>query len=624
MARKRFGKQELTEAADEIVTTWQKRKSNRRVLEQEMREIDRQLEMVPKERTTSRKSVHGQREAEWFPDMELPLQSQTLEVLNADEIRMTLPDSGSWFEARVNASQEDFTSMEASLQSGRLLSGDNDPSSGITQDNLDKVAGAFVDHQHRQYDFADNLNLIYGEGNKYGMGIGRARTLTKRITQETAKGITRELQKIPVLVPRSLKKTYLDEDIHDIIAAGHQIGPNIIFENDQRVEDLKLAASKAPDSEGWLPAALKGMENGSNGSVKTLELEGDLIIDRKTTDSQVHQGVIISVAVAFAGTKEQPTMDRRVYRVQKRETPGSSYFLFPYHREGLGTPYATSPLRKGRPIQSAAVEALNRLLQVAILTAERPGVYDRDDPTLAAQGGPIIEPGRWNAVSGGTNAMAFMDVGDVAPLLALYQSLINQYYDVVGVNPPRLGERTVSHTTLGSKELELSRGTVRTVDFVRSSLNGPLTRWLDMSYRMGRKLVNGERSFYVERYNSFVTISGQSDLPEEVIWKAFGSGAPDEEQARQAQRLASLQLAIQVDQLRQASILQGAPSSLNFDNILRQTLMQGGWTDVDQLIASGVDALSEGATAGPPVPGASGGALSAAPAAIQALGSQLQ
>ena len=186
---------------------------------------------------------------------------------------------------------------------------------------------------------------------------------------------------------------------------------------------------------------------------------------------------------------------------------------------------------------------------------------------------------------------------------AIYIALLSQYSDVTGINAPRLGAQTVSHTTAYSKQVELNRGTVRTVDYVRNTLQGPLEQWLNMAYIMGRSTWNKTQKVYIDAYNGFVELD-KKHLPEDVTWKALGSGGPDEERVKSDRRFQALVQAIQLDQF---AIQQGKQANIDIEKAQEAMLRNAGWTDTDVLKN----------TQAP-----QGAQPAAAPAAIQALAMQ--
>jgi hypothetical protein len=570
VTKRKIQKKDWDHLADYICDTHSTRKNNRKDLEKQWADIDRQIEMRPDKSHKLLPGGGADPNKAWMPEMELPLQAQTLEMLTADAARMQFADSGNWFSAHAELTDEYLNRVDFKS----LIAGDeNDVPSTITQDNVDKLVQGASNFWQNQYDFRQNVDRINGESFKYGMGVGRGRLVTKSIYQHTTKGVVKGKQKIPVLFPRSIKNTYPDDSQHHLMNEGHIVGTSVIFEKTQRLSDLVLAAkgSANPNDEngGWMRKNVSRLKPNKHGEVSLLEYEGDMVIPRSSADSIYVPNTIITVA-AGEGTRE-------IVRVRYNKYPFSSYVLFPYHCEHLDSAYPTSPLMKGRPIQIAAVDSLNQMIMAGQLNVLPPIRWDKDDPELAVSGGPQVYPG---ALWGAATKIDVNEIGNPTALMGVYMGLLQQYANVTGINAPRLGAQTVSHTTAFAKESEISRGTIRTVDYVKSTLSGPLEKWLHMEYEMGREEL-GQNSIYIAPYGGFVEIS-KNELPKRVVFEAHGSGGPAEENAKSQQRLASIQMALQVHSM---AAQMGIDTGLDLGRIIEQTLRQGGWTDIDALMA---------------------------------------
>jgi len=566
----RLTKDDKESMAEKICDTKQTRANKRKPLERQWREIDRQLAMIPAEKV--RKQQQGQIEQlnSWMSETELPNQSETLEISTADARRLMVPKGVDWFAAHAALTDEYLDKVD--IQS--LIAGDeNDVPSKITQDNADKLVQGLLSHWHNQYDFKGNLSLINAEAFKYSMGIGRARYVKKRVFLHQSKGVNFKDQKIPILVPRSIKNTYLDDTCHSLSNEGLIIAPAQIFCQVNKVKDLMLASKRGSDDindmhGGWIKNSFKGWDE--EAEVEILEWEGDMVVNRKTTGSLYLPNAIISVAVGVKNGKTNGTTERTVFRIRKNDVPYSSYILFPYHNEHIDDPYATSPLMKGRPIQAAQTEALNRLSELGQLQSQPPVSQDSDDDENSQ-----IYPGARLGESAKIH-----EIGNPTAMLAVYSAFDSQYSDVTGRTAARLGQQTVSHTTAFAKDAELARGQVRINSYVDASLEGPLERWLMMEYEMGRKNMT-EEMYYIRPYGGFVRVK-KAFLPEHVEFEAYGAGQPADENAKFQKRMAALNQAIQIDQL---NISMGNPPTLDFASIIEQTLGEGGWTDIDQLKA---------------------------------------
>lgn len=579
--KRRFGPQDWRFIAEFVISTWDDRKQRRLSRERHWKEIDRQVAMEPcnKHKTMPDGTIDTTKA--WMAEMELPLQAQALEVLTADARRMLFPPNGSWFKSHAETPDEyldlvDFSSI--------ILGDEAEVPSLINQDNADKLVEGFILNFMRQNDFKSRIDRIDAEAFQYGMGIGRVRKETKNVYIHEARGVIKEEQRIPVVVPNSIKRIYLPEPLPSTHSS-QVLGESIIAEDWMRLDNLRIAASLGsndPNNEdgGWMSANVRKLEPDENGMVQLLELEGDIVVPRKTVRSMVIPGAIVTVAVGGKdGLKGEVT--RAVVRFRYRKMPFSSYVLFPYHHESVDEAYPTSPLMKGRPVQIAAVDALNRLMDAAALRNAPPVAFDKDDTTFGATGGPRIHPNAlWETLG---EIRVYSEIGgEPAAMSSTLSLFINLYSELTGVLPARLGAQTVSHTTAFAKDAELQRGAVRTVDFVQSSGDGPFIRMLDMMYQMGLSSFkkNETMSFYIESYGGYVQI-GKEHLPKRANFEWFGAGGPAEQAQKEARRLESLQTAIQIDQIK---IQQGEEATLDLAAAQRQTLIQGGWTDVDTLI----------------------------------------
>ncbi len=567
----KFGKDEWDHIAKFIKEELQRRKTdpNRKHLEKVWKEVDRQLRMEPDIRfkmisgTNRRDPTKG-----WMPEMELPLQSQTLETLTADARRMLKPDSGPFFSAHAAVTDEWLRVVERE-DPLRIAGDEGGVESTFGQASADRLVESWLGHFHGQYDFWATWDILNGEAFKYGTFAGRAKNVTKKIMIETSRGVISSKQRFPVLLPRSMKETYLDDRPYSVMNEGVAIGPAQIWCVNQRLEDIVMAAKDGktePDDEdgGWMPDALMGVEaDKKSKTVQIIEYEGDLIAPKKDSGSYFLPNAIATVLVDKAGP--------RVIRFRWRKTPFSSYLTQPYHIEDMKTPYGVGPLMMGMPVAKAAAESLNRFMQAAILNTEPPLQYDSDDASFAAAGGPIVAPReKWPTMA---NVKA-VEIGDVTALQSAYLALISQYYDVTGVNQPRLGQTTKSHTTAFAKDAELQRGVARTVDYGNTVIDSPMTKWLDMEYHMS-KAVKGEQLILMD--GVFMEIKA-SQMPEFATFQAFGAGGPAEKREKQATKLAALAQAAQIDQVKLGT--GGKP--MDYEAMQREILREGGWTDVEQ------------------------------------------
>lgn len=275
---------------------------------------------------------------------------------------------------------------------------------------------------------------------------------------------------------------------------------------------------------------------------------------------------------------------------------------------------------KGRTVQMLATDACNRLLDSASLKNQPPVGYDASNMAFAQTGGPEIYPcAQWPTID---PVKVYSEIGgDPSALASVMMQSIQLYNELTGVLPARVGAQTRSHTTAYAKGAEIERGATRTVDYVNATGVGPITRWLDMAYTLGRDAIgrNEDISFYIEAYGGFVSVD-KSQLAENVSWEWFGSGGPADRQQKAQNKLNALQLALKMDQLAMSV---GKRPTVDIAAAIRETLREGGWQDLEAITDAGSQSSGGGAPGGvapaPGIPGASQGNPGAAVAALQNL-----
>lgn len=581
--KRRFDKRDFDYIAEFVIEEFERRKNKRLDLDKHIKEIDRQVAMIPD--ITHKMASNGKLDPDraWMAEMELPYQAQALEVLTADARR--LYEAENWFVG--HAAMTDEYLREVDFQS-LVLGDETEVPSQINQDNADKLAQGFLLHLFRQNDFFGRLDRINAEAFKYGMGVGRARMETKNVFIDDARGVRKETQKIPVLVPVSIKQLYLD-DAKPSIHTAQALGPAHIAHDWIKLESLAIAANrgvndpKDPDG-GWMADGIKGLTADENGYVQILEMEGDIVVPRKTTRSIVIPGAIVTVALGSAA-KDGEKATRGCVRFRFRKGQYNSYSLFPYHYEDATGTYPTSPLMKGRTVQIMAVQSLNRLMDAAALKNAPPVGWDRSDQYFASKGGPVIHPSaQWGTADPKSIEVFDKIGGDPAAMAQVLTLSINMYAELTGVLPARLGAQTVSHTTAFAKDAELTRGAVRTVDYVKQSGEGPVTRWLEQAYHMGRDALGSQEtiSFFIPSYGGFVEVN-KKQLPETVIFQWFGAGGPAEEMQKRQMKQQSAMSAIQLDMME---VQKGGSPNIDVRAMQAELLRDGGWTDVDVIMRS--------------------------------------
>lgn len=608
---RQFSEADFDKVAEYIVEEHRRRKKNRKDNEKAWKEIDRQLRMEPEVKYKRNPDGSPISHKAWMPEIELPNQAEALEILCADALRMLFPDSGDFYRIKADAPDQFLAMFKDST--ALVVNSEVDPPSMVTQTNVDDYARGWLNHILRQFDHRKSWDLINADSFKYGNGVGRVRMAKKPVFVHQVTGTFDKTAEIPIIAPVSIKNTFLDENEFSYMASGAVMGPAVIFHQHKKLADvqvdMKSGNSDAEDeiSGGWIKDSMKGVEADKNGCIELLEFEGDLVIpEAGEFESTYVPGVICTVVIGKDGSKGVA----KLVRLRFRKLATSSYIAVPYHQESIDNVYATSPLMKGLPIQRCASEAMNRFMQSAILNTEPVIKYSRDDQYFKAKGGPKVFPGATWATDGDVEVM---QIGNPVALQAAYTALQAQYADVTGINAARLGSQTVSHTTAYAKDQEIERGTVRTVDYSRSIIHGPMTRWLNMCYELSRKSLGDKtEQVYMDSYGAFLNVSQQM-LPEKVFIEVYGSSGPSDSAAKQQKRTAAL---LTVVQLNNVAVQMGLAQPLNYDAMQRELLKEAGITDVDIFTS-----VPQGNPANPGMAGIGGGgqASNALPIALQGL-----
>ena len=583
---------DFSSVAEMIIQEHKDRKKRREILEKHWDEIDRQLAMKPElshKTNTKGKVIKGR---EWMPETELPLQAQTLEILSADVRRLLFPKNRDSFSARAALTDKYINRFNraGSPFAGELPAKDISIHAELNQDNGDRLAAAMITHWRSQYDYRAHVGMINVQGLNKGFGVGRLRKVRRRIFGYDARPGGSINQRIPVLVPRDVRKVYLDDNATSVMHEGETLGPNIIQEQSIKYADLMASAQDGGENPrdengGYIPAQIKKLAGSSDDTIQLLELEGDLVVD-STNSTLITRDVVVTVAV---GSKKGARQNFGLVRY--REGQGfSTYIVHQYHLEGPEFTTGASPLLKGMPIAKLAAQAMNRIMESAQLKNSPPVGWNKDEIAFAGTGGPVIEPyAQWSTADLDAIKVWSEIGGDPSGLLAVFAGLLSLYADMTGITPPRLGAQTKSHTTAFAKDVELNQGAVRTVDYVNSILEGPMTRSLALEYRMGLSAMRGRQTIFIPNWNEFVHIT-RAHLPDIVKFLAIGAGAPAEDQARNAQRLQSGQLAMSLDAAAQEA---GEPSSLNIPGLIRNVLENGGWVDLDDILVARNEGTAE-------------------------------
>lgn len=581
-------------AADTIQAEKERRARNRKDLELIWKEIDRQLAMDPLPR-----SVSSGDKKDWYPDIELPLQFNTLEVIAADARRLTFPRNSDWFFVNSNMSDQFMARWEKNRAKRSIVPGAG-ISEKIDQETADTVVKAVLEHYHKLYNFRGQIDLFFGEEIKYGTAVARVRDVTLANFSHEFRGLQAKTIVGPAMIPCPIWNTYLDDRMSALAHEGTALMPSVIRCSYQNVVDLQIAAQRGGTERGWMMDKIEKLretqtKDKAKGQVEIIEFEGDLIIE-KTGKNLFLPNARWKVAVGGHGAY--------VVRFEANPYPFVSYVTGHYMRDDLTSPYGASPLMKGQPIAEVAALAVNDLAACGSLHVRPPVAYDRNDAELEAKGGPQIYPGAVWASDNPERLKAHI-VGDPMALLNSYLALVKQYENVTGVNDPRRGAETKSHTTATAIDIESTRGMSRTDDFVMDQETGPLATILYMEYEIARRVLKSPTPIAVnlDGIEGWLNI-GSEDLPDTAEFRVAGSVGVLEQKERYQNYLAASQYAIQLATAAQQLAQVGAaqPVSLDIEAMIMEGFKLAGVPNPGKFVTS-AQGMAGAAPAGPQLPG---------------------
>ncbi len=573
--QRKFSKKDWTTAAQFVADEYERRKNakKRKDAEKAWKEVDRQVAMIPK----LREIVSGT-PADWMPDIELPLQATALEVIAADARRLKFPMTTDWYFPHSDVSDE-YAERFAERRDSNPLIGSTPTGMKIDQEGSDAMVKGVIDHFHKLYAFRSQIELLDLEAIKYGTYAGRViQALVPKFSNDF-RGVRKEKTLGPAVAPVSIKNLYLDDSPQALMQEGISVAPGHIRRYWQKQDDMLKAAKTGGVDKGWIAANVKNVEplgdgDEKRGHIELLEYEGDMIIPRSQGRIFL-PNIILTVAVGASG----PT----VVRFREHKFPFRSYVTGTYQREDLESPYGVSPLMKGAPIQEAATDAVNNLIAASALSAQPPVAWDASDTRLAASGGPVIAPrAMWETDD--PASVKVQEIGNINEILQAYLSLLQQYADLTGVTATRRGAQAKSHTTALAADIESDKGLARTVDFVISQEQGPLTSMLYMEYEIIKESLKTPQSIYLggtQGFDGFVTI-GAKDLPDSVVFDVQGSAGPLTKREQNQLTSQAIQAAAQLSQL---SMQMGGPV-LNFDEAFRELFINANAPNPDRFITS--------------------------------------
>jgi hypothetical protein len=249
-------KQSALNAADwkaiaEFIKSEKERRATARSHKEKMwDEVDRQLRMEAKPRVIASGTAE-----DWFPNIELPLQFDTLEVTVADVKRLAFPRGTEWYNANAELSDEYIERFERRRETKPLIGSRPIPAK-LDQETANTLVKTAIDHYHRLFDFRANVIAFAIEAAKYGSAVARVREVNHPQLSNDFRGVKGDMRG-PAMIPCSIKSTYLDDSPHSVMHEGISSAPSTIRGSFQQLEKLTKAARQGGKKRGWMIGQIK-------------------------------------------------------------------------------------------------------------------------------------------------------------------------------------------------------------------------------------------------------------------------------------------------------------------------------------------------------------------------------
>lgn len=560
---KKLNRRNFDEVAAQILAEYRNRKSRRVEIEKAWDDIDRQHQMRAEAFNLDAAGRTKQGKA-WQPFYELPWQTLAREIGVDDCVRLLFPTNGKYFESHANAKQNEFSEVQQVFNEEMFIGELEPQKTTVNSAFVSKLIDGLLTFGQNQYKYTTEWLKVLSDAITYGTYAARYKIVEREKYEGEARNVSQKIDRFPAIIHYPIRNVYLDDSLPSVLHTDNETGPSHIFVTNIRMNSL-LKLLKTGSDDGWVKGALAKFKDADpSDTVELIEMEGDFIVPR------AQEPIFLpSVSITVAQSHGAQTIVRYQQLSNHRTWLTGTYFPSGMVSDGRILPYGTSPLMMGRTIQAGGTCAFNRTLHAAILNAEPPIGYDRNESMFAVSG-PVIEPG----ASIPTDAKPqIYEIGNVSALAATYQALKSDYADTTGMSAMRLGEQAKSHVPAASNDQALSRAATRTVEFVRRFQNSTLQTALSLEYKGWQEILSSMKS-PIEIYNDdlkcFLPITRKM-LPDDVFFEVYGVAMPQEEAEERMQKLQLLDFVAKLEPM----INQMGGTPLNWglirDNLLRDT-----------------------------------------------------
>jgi hypothetical protein len=573
MARSVLSPDDWREVATWVNEEKARRKRRRMELERTWKEVDRQVAMKPISR------VYGRGNAkDWYPELELPSQFNTLEVVAADVRRLLFPRDTDWYDVNSDVSDEYRKRWDQRRLKVPLIGKQAGPMQ-LDQETADALVKATVNHYHRYYDFIGQMNMLIIEALKYGTLCGRVRSVKWTKFSHDYRGVESENIEGPAIIPCSMNNTYLDDTTAQVMQEGVMTGPLTMQRYWQNLEDLKRAAKSGGKDRGWMKARVAELEpmmgpDEKEGQVELIRCEGDFIVP-KSQDSIFLPNCWLTVAVGNNG----PT----VVRFETNPQNFRSFFVGHYMRTDLNSPYGVSPLMKGQPVAEAMTEIFCDLTATSRIRARPPVAWDKNDPGMQGTSGPEIAPNAMWATDNPKEGVVPIEIGDLAAATNAYLATKKAYEELTGVTDPRRSAEVKSHTTATAADNQANIGLSRTEDFVSDLESGAITSIMYMEWKIAKDTLTKAQPISINQdgIEGWIKVAS-ADLPDDVRFTVTGSsGMMDIQKRNQAAQQAHV---VAVQGVGAAKQLGLPVPELDIEAMIKDGYVRAGIDNADKFV----------------------------------------
>jgi len=498
-------------------------------------EVDRQVSMEPME------VMRNDPDMDWRSALEMGDMATASEVICADALRLIFPQDRKWLAVHSDIDWKRLANREPNLSIPEA-------EQRKVQKKADSELRAMMTQQHKDFGFRSRVGLSIKEALHHGSFVVEG--VWEALQEYKQDGVFRSCE-APVWLPHSMWNCYPET---------LELNANIIYGGSMIICEEK--------SFEWVMTRdhfinKKKFEDATTNKKDKVELKkyiGNITVKRKGDDVFLPNMKIIMAnkVVLFAEPNKCGTI---IY--------GG------YDRVDVRDPYYMSPLVKQSTNHRIVTTIANKFIDNIELKLEPPIVYDGNDPTLVAMGGPKIIPGEQIPTKSGAQNFKQIDIGDPSWAGEAIMKFQQDIKEGTGVSTSRAGgSRQADRVTATQIEEESAGANVRTVDFV-GKIEKAIESFCYMQHEINKINLNEYKFYNPDMGMPDFDSLKKGDLPNSVIFECVGSKGVLTERRRAEQTSMAM------------TFLLGNPLTANLVNreeMARQMLLDAGNKNPEMLL----------------------------------------